>query len=72
MCGKINEHEIDVNYEKLSKSREDNNSNSKGVKNSFIDHLGLIEVKIHLSNKPVIEDDEEPSFEVVFTSFKGI
>lgn len=47
-----------------------NNDDDKAVLNSFIDHRGLIEVKIHLGNKS-LENGEELSFEVVFTAFQG-
>lgn len=54
---------------------EFNNSNDvnddKAVVNSFIDHRGLVEVKIHLSNKS-LEVGEELSFEIVFTAFQGL
>lgn len=69
MCGKINELETDINDDKFSSSSDEDSS--KAVKNSYIDHLGSVEVKIHLGNRSIIVD-EEPSFEVVFTAFKGI
>lgn len=47
-----------------------NDDETRKVKNAFIDHKGLIEVKIHLGNKTV-EPDEELSFEIVFTAFQG-
>lgn len=70
LCGKINELQNYFNDDTLSSISDEDSS--KAVKNSYIDHLGLIEVKIHLANRSVIEVDEEPSFEVVFTAFKGI
>lgn len=54
---------------------EFNNSNDvnddKPVVNSFIDHRGLVEVKIHLSNKS-LDVDEELNFEILFTAFQGL
>lgn len=39
--------------------------------NSFVDHRGLIEVRIHLGNKS-LDAGEELSFEIVFTAFQGM
>ncbi|XP_050431598.1 uncharacterized protein LOC126840128 isoform X2 [Adelges cooleyi] len=67
ICGKVNALEIGVDDE-FNNGREDANDD-KQVVNSFIDNKGLIEVKIHVSNKSLLED-EELNFEIVFTTFQ--
>lgn len=65
-CGKLNAFEANVDNE----SYQGNDSNDdKEIKNSFIDHKGMIEVKIFLGNK-TIESSEELKFEIVFTAFQ--
>lgn len=61
----MNAHKVNVTDDFNIKNDDD-----KAVLNSFIDHTGLIEVKIHIGNKS-LEIDEELSFEMVFTSFQG-
>lgn len=63
ICGKVNAFEFDVD--------DEFNNNDKAINNSFIDHRGLIEVKIHLSNKS-LDVGEELNFEIVFTAFQGL
>lgn len=67
ICGKVNALEVDTDDDNMNNNSDDDN---KAVVNSFIDHRGLVEVKIHLGNKS-IEPDEELSFEIVFTAFQG-
>lgn len=67
ICGKVNALEVEIDNNELNNSGDD----FKAIINSFIDHRGLVEVKIHLGNKS-LEADEELSFEIVFTSFQGM
>lgn len=70
ICGRVNALEVDLDDD----DGVENNiaeDNDKPVKNSFVDHRGLVEVKLHLGNKS-LELGEELSFEIVFTAFQGI
>lgn len=67
ICGRLNVFEANVDNE----SYQGSDDNDKEIKNSFIDHKGMIEVKIVLGNK-TIESSEELKFEIVFTSFQGM
>ncbi|KAF0771906.1 Syndecan [Aphis craccivora] len=66
MCGKFNAFEANVDSESYQGS---DGNDDKEIKNSFIDHKGMIEVKIFLGNKTV-ESNEELKFEIVFTAFQ--
>lgn len=81
ICGNVNVFEVDVgdsneiNNNNTNTNNNNNNNidgdNDKASINSFIDHRGLIEVKIHLGNKS-LDAGEELSFEIVFTAFQGV
>lgn len=65
----MNSLEVNVDDDKYNDiSKEDND---KEITNSFIDHRGLIEVKIVIAGKS-LKPGEEISFEFVFTSFQGM
>lgn len=66
ICGKLNAFEANVGNE-FNQGNDGNDD--KEIKNSFIDHKGMIEVKIYLGNKS-IESSDELKFEIVFTAFQ--
>lgn len=64
----MNAFEVEDHSDELN----NNDANDdKPVTNSFIDHRGLIEVKLHLDNKS-LDVNEKLSFEIVFTAFQGM
>lgn len=65
----MNAFEVDVHDDEFNDNNNENDD--KPITNTFIDHRGLIEVKLHLGNKS-LDKSEELSFEIVFTSFQGI
>lgn len=65
----MNSLEINVDDDKYNDISEEDND--KEITNAFIDHRGLIEVKIHIAGKS-LKPGEEINFEIVFTSFQGI
>jgi len=69
MCGNVNALEVDINDNEFNSGSDEDND--KTVINSFVDHRGLIEVKIHLGNQS-LESNEKLNFEIVFTAFQGI
>lgn len=66
ICGKLNAFEANVGNEYNQGS---DGNDDKEIKNSFVDHRGMIEVKIYLGNKS-IESTDELKFEIVFTAFQ--
>ncbi|VVC39735.1 Hypothetical protein CINCED_3A006859 [Cinara cedri] len=64
ICGNIRDRDDYHDFEFDKNTRDD-----ELIRNSFIDHRGLIEFKIHLRNKS-LDDDEELHFEIVFTLYR--
>lgn len=69
ICGKVNSLEVNVDDDKYNDISEEDND--KAITNSFIDHRGLIEVKIYIADRS-LKPGEELNFEIVFTSFQGM
>lgn len=65
----MNSLEVNVDNDKYNDISEEDND--KEIINSFIDHRGLIEVKIFIAGKS-LKPGEEINFEFVFTSFQGM
>lgn len=66
ICGKLNAFEANIGNEYNQGS---DGNDDKEIKNSFVDHKGIVEVKIYLGNKS-IESSDELKFEIVFTAFQ--